>query len=245
MTAGSREEFREIVRQTRQLVKSLPAFGITELPMNPKTSEGEPPMKSSSPKKTLSLADKEKQLAPVREKALACRACVLCETRNKVVFGEGSLDADLVFVGEGPGRDEDAQGRPFVGAAGNLLTRMIEAMKMTREEVYICNVVKCRPPQNRPPEPDEIAACAGYLESQLLTLRPKIICALGKTAASALLKTESPMGELRGQTFEWQGIPLVVTYHPAYLLRNPAAKKEVWEDMKRVLEMLGRTIPSA
>lgn len=171
-------------------------------------------------------------------KSKDCRLCKLCQGRKNVVFGDGSLDAELVFIGEGPGRDEDAQGLPFVGAAGQLLNKIIDAMKMRREEVYICNIVKCRPPNNRPPEPDEIAACMPYLEQQLSVIHPKVICAMGKTAASALLETESPMGALRGRTFERNGIPLIVTYHPAYLLRNPAAKKDVWEDMKKVLALL-------
>lgn len=231
-------ELNAIIRETQKILKTYPAFGTTELPGLPIRAK-EQPMKSAT------ASSKEQILAPIREKALVCVDCRLCKTRNSVVFGEGSLDADLVFVGEGPGRDEDKQGRPFVGAAGNLLTKMITAMQMTREEVYICNVVKCRPPQNRPPEPDEVAACGGYLESQLLTIRPKIVCALGKTAASALLQTDSPMAALRGKTFDWKGLSLVVTYHPAYLLRNPSAKKEVWIDMLRVLEMLGRPVPPA
>ena len=148
------------------------------------------------------------------------------------------MDAELVFIGEGPGRDEDLSGRPFVGAAGKLLTKIIEAMKMKREQVYICNVVKCRPPGNRPPEPDEIAACSGYLKAQLTTINPKIICVMGKTAVTALLGTTAPMGQLRGHLLEWEGIPVIVTYHPAYLLRNPPAKKDVWADMKKILAFL-------
>lgn len=220
-----RYEFDEVVRGTRSLLKSLQASGISSVP-----NKGEKPAAASK--------EKELLLAPVREKALVCEQCRLCKTRTKVVFGEGSLDTPLVFVGEGPGRDEDLQGRPFVGAAGQLLTKIIEAMKMRREEVYICNVVKCRPPNNRPPEPDEIAACSGYLETQLTTIRPRVICALGKTAAVALLETEAPMSALRGRVFDWKGIPLVVTYHPAYLLRNPPAKKLVWEDLQQVIALL-------
>ena len=182
--------------------------------------------------------EKSSRLEPIRQKALVCRACRLCEGRTRVVFGEGNLDASLVFVGEGPGRDEDEQGRPFVGAAGQLLTKIIQAMGLAREEVYIANVVKCRPPNNRPPEPDEIAACKEYLDHQLSTIAPRIICAMGKTAAGALLETEAPMSALRGRVFDWKGIRLVVTYHPAYLLRNPSAKKLVWEDMQKVMDLL-------
>jgi DNA polymerase len=221
----SQQEFSDLVKEAKSLLKSLQASGIKELPAASELS---------------SLAEKEKILAPIKAKAMACTDCRLCKTRKSVVFSDGSLGAELVFVGEGPGRDEDEQGVPFVGAAGKLLTKIIEAMKMKREEVYICNVVKCRPPQNRPPEPDEIAACSGYLEAQLLTIRPKVICVLGKTAAWALLETQAPLGALRGKTLEWKGIPLIVTYHPAYLLRNPAAKKDVWEDMKIVLQLLAK-----
>ena len=230
----NQQELFDLVKETKTLIKSLQASGIKELPTNLAA-----PVKSDGA--SLNLAQKEKIIAPVKAKALACTDCKLCKTRNSVVFSDGTLEADLVFVGEGPGRDEDEQGVPFVGRAGELLTKIIEAMKLKREEVYICNVVKCRPPQNRPPEPDEVAACRGYLETQLLTIRPKVICLLGKTAASALLETQAPMGALRGKTLEWKGIPVVVTYHPAYLLRNPPAKKDVWADMQIVLRLLAET----
>lgn len=210
-----------MIRSAKNLLRSLEASGIHSVPRAPTATQ-----------------EKEKIIAPVRERALVCKKCKLCGGRTHVVFGEGSMDAQLVFVGEGPGRDEDRQGRPFVGAAGQLLTKIIEAMKMRREEVYICNVVKCRPPNNRPPEPDEIAACHEYLEAQLATIQPKVVCALGKTAAASLLETEAPMSALRGRTFDWKGSTLVVTYHPAYLLRNPAAKKLVWDDMQHVLSIL-------
>ncbi len=213
-------DFRSAVRGTARHLKEMRAAGITHLPA------GAP------------VASKAGQLDPIRRKALVCTACRLAKGRTQVVFGEGSPEADLVFVGEGPGREEDLQGRPFVGAAGTLLTQIIQAMGLKRESVYIANVVKCRPPMNRPPEPDEIEACSGFLTAQLSIIHPKIICALGRTAATALLKTGAPMNALRGRTFEWQGIPVIVTYHPAYLLRNPAAKKEVWADMQRVLALL-------
>jgi len=177
-------------------------------------------------------------LAPIREAALACTKCRLCKERTHVVFGDGSLDAQLLFVGEGPGRDEDAQGIPFVGAAGKLLNKILDAMKLRREDIYICNVVKCRPPQNRLPEPDEIQACWGYLKAQMETIRPKVICCLGKTAAATLLQTKAPMSKLRGSDWAWEGIPLIVTYHPAYLLRNPLAKGDVWIDMQRAMALL-------
>ncbi len=213
------EELRALARDTRALLLGAPAGSGRAEPVEARTG-------------------KEAALEPVRLQALSCTLCRLCKGRHSVVFGEGSLDAPIVFVGEGPGRDEDLQGRPFVGAAGQLLTRMIEAMKFKREQLYIANVVKCRPPQNRPPEPDEIAACHPYLVAQLTTIRPRVIVALGRTAAAALLKTTASMSALRGREFDWNGIPLIVTFHPAYLLRNPAAKKEVWEDLKRVLALL-------
>ena len=220
---------RLIARQAQRILEQIESFGISEIPISKKVA-AEP-----MGEKKMSKAD---QLEPIRQKALACTACRLAKGRHSVVFGEGSLDAELVFVGEGPGRDEDEQGRPFVGAAGTLLTKMIHAMGMRREDVYITNVVKCRPPMNRPPEPDEKEACFPFLESQLSIIRPKMICALGKTAVTALLRTEAPMNKLRGSTFEWKGIPLIVTFHPAYLLRNPPAKTLVWEDLQRVMAFL-------
>ena len=216
------KELRSVVRGTARVLKEIQAAGIQKIPAH-------------------ALMKRKTQtdpLEPIRRKALICKACRLHKERTQVVFGEGSLEASLVFVGEGPGREEDLQGRPFVGAAGTLLTKIIQAMGMQRELVYIANVVKCRPPMNRPPEPDEVESCSGYLTAQLSIIHPKVICALGKTAATALLKTGATMGQLRGRTFEWQGIPVIVTYHPAYLLRNPAAKKDVWADMQQVLAVL-------
>lgn len=238
----SREELDSLKRQTQRILKSLQSAGIQSVPaaqIEPVTlssSKGDPVPASTDSART--AEQKEIMLSPVREQALVCTKCKLCQGRTRVVFGEGSLDARLVFVGEGPGRDEDQQGRPFVGAAGKLLTKIIEAMKMRREDVYICNIVKCRPPNNRPPEPDEMAACREYLDAQLTTIAPKIICALGKTAVTALLETEASMSSLRGRVFDWKGSSLVVTYHPAYLLRNPPAKKLVWEDMQKVMRLL-------
>ncbi len=227
------EELRLLTKEMIQVLKAIQSSGITSLPVKPSLlRKGSPPSTRSS------HGTKTERLEPMLAQALVCQACRLAKTRNQVVFGEGPLDAKLVFVGEGPGREEDLQGRPFVGAAGGLLTKIIEAMGLKREEVYIANVVKCRPPMNRPPQPDEVEACSRYLEAQLSTIQPKVICALGKTAAVALLKLEIPMGRLRGQTFQWKEIPVVVTFHPAYLLRNPSAKPSVWEDMKRVLEFL-------
>jgi len=176
----------------------------------------------------------------VREELGDCRRCKLCAGRKNLVFGVGNPDAHLVFVGEGPGADEDAQGEPFVGKAGQLLTKMIEAMGYARQDVYICNVVKCRPPGNRNPEPDEIAACEPFLKKQLGAIRPRMIVALGKFAAQCLLRDDSPISRLRGDFRSYEGIQLMPTFHPAYLLREPARKKEAWDDLKKVMAALRR-----
>ncbi|MBI3246255.1 MAG: uracil-DNA glycosylase [Deltaproteobacteria bacterium] len=170
-----------------------------------------------------------------------CRRCKLCQGRTNIVFGVGDAKAELVFVGEGPGRDEDLKGEPFVGRAGQLLTEIItKGMKMRRDEVYICNVVKCRPPDNRNPEPDEIAACEPFLIRQLEIVKPRIIVALGAFAAQTLLKTKTPISRLRGNWHSYRDIKLMPTLHPAYLLRNPADKKLVWQDIQAVLREMGR-----
>ncbi|MGH9472962.1 MAG: uracil-DNA glycosylase [Terriglobales bacterium] len=173
-----------------------------------------------------------------------CRRCTLCQARHSIVFGEGNAQADLVFVGEGPGADEDAQGRPFVGRAGQLLTDMIEkGMGLRRADVYICNVVKCRPPGNRTPEPDEIAACGPFLRRQLLAIRPRVVCALGATAAGVLRPYQGALGPQRGRLHPLQvedfSTQLVVTYHPAYLLRDPSQKREAWKDLQLIMAFLG------
>jgi DNA polymerase len=170
--------------------------------------------------------------------------CKLCSGRTHIVFGSGTSQTRLVFVGEGPGADEDIQGLPFVGAAGQLLTKIIEAIQLTREQVYICNVVKCRPPGNRTPEEDEIAACSPFLFRQLESIRPQIICCLGAVATQTVLGTKAAVGKLRGRFHNYCGIQVMPTWHPAYLLRNPAAKRDVWDDVKKVralLDELGRT----
>ena len=167
-----------------------------------------------------------------------CPKCRLCETRTQTVFADGSPTARLMFVGEAPGRDEDAQGVPFVGRAGQLLNKMIAAIKLRREDVYICNVLKCRPPENRTPAPDEVEQCRPYLEQQIALVKPALICALGLSAMQALLQTKASMGSMRGKTFEYRGVPLIPTYHPAALLRNPALKHEAWVDLQRVRDLL-------
>lgn len=167
-----------------------------------------------------------------------CKRCKLCHERTNIVFGVGNVNASLVFVGEGPGAEEDKQGEPFVGRAGQLLTKMINAMGFAREDVYICNVVKCRPPMNRDPEPDEIASCEPFLKKQLDAIKPKIIVGLGRYACQTLLKSTTPMSKLRGRFHDYEGILFMPTFHPAYLLRNPPAKKEVWEDLQLVMAKL-------
>src|SRR6266404_9311139 len=168
-----------------------------------------------------------------------CTRCKLHSTRHKIVFGDGNPKAELVFVGEGPGADEDAQGLPFVGRAGKLLTQMIEAMGLQRKDVYICNVVKCRPPENRQPEEDEVSTCSPFLFRQIDVIAPKVIVCLGAVAAKTLLQTNRGISQFRGEWLEFRGRKLLATYHPAYLLRNPPAKSEVWKDLQKVMAVLG------
>ena len=183
-------------------------------------------------------------LEAVRTELGECTRCKLHKTRTNIVFGVGSPEARLMFVGEGPGEDEDLQGYPFVGKAGQLLTKMIEAMGLRREDVYICNTVKCRPPNNRNPEPDELLACEPFLKGQLGAVKPEVIVTLGKFAAQALLREQTPITRLRGQWREYEGIPVMPTFHPAYLLRSPAEKGKVWEDLKQVMQRLRLPIPN-
>ncbi len=178
------------------------------------------------------------ELEALRADVLTCRHCDLHKTRQNVVFGNGSSKADLMFIGEAPGQDEDIQGLPFVGRAGQLLTKIIEAMGMKREDVYIANILKCRPPNNRAPLPTEIIACQENVKKQVDLIKPKVICTLGKFASQTLLKTETTISSLRGNFYEYNGIKVMPTYHPAYLLRNPGDKKLVWGDMKKILKEL-------
>src|SRR5688572_1847761 len=183
-------------------------------------------------------------LAAIREDLGDCTRCKLhTQGRKQIVFGAGNPAADVMFVGEAPGADEDLQGVPFVGRAGQLLTKMIEAMGFARNDVYIANVLKCRPPGNRNPEPDEIASCEPFLLRQIATVQPKVIVALGSFAAKTLLKTTAPISRLRGRLYEYQGAKLVPTFHPSYLLRSPGQKREAWDDLKVALGLLGREAP--
>jgi uracil-DNA glycosylase family 4 len=178
-------------------------------------------------------------LAAIRTDIGDCTRCKLHTLgRTQVVYGVGNPEADLMFVGEAPGADEDQQGIPFVGRAGQLLTKIIEAINLRREDVYIANIIKCRPPQNRNPEADEVASCEPFLFRQVDVIKPKVVVALGKYAAQTLLRTETPISRLRGQVFDYRGAKLIPTFHPAYLLRNPSSKREVWEDMKLVKRLL-------
>jgi len=188
-----------------------------------------------------SMSEKEqkiKLLEELRKEMMSCHKCPLGKTRTNLVFGVGNPMARLMFVGEAPGRDEDLQGEPFVGRAGQLLTKIIEAIGMKRSDVYIANVLKCRPPGNRNPLPEEIVLCMPYLIKQIELIQPKVLCALGTFAAQTLLNTKAPVGTLRGKFHEYKGIPMMITYHPAYLLRNPNDKAKVWDDMKKVRDFL-------
>ena len=178
----------------------------------------------------------EEQLKIVSQEMTNCQLCVLSKTRHNLVFGDGNPNSQIVFVGEAPGADEDEQGLPFVGRAGQLLTKIIEAMGIKRKDVYICNILKCRPPGNRNPLPEEISLCEPFLKKQLQAISPKVICALGTFAAHTLLKTDVPITALRGRFHTYNGIKLMPTYHPAYLLRNPSAKKPVWEDVQMIMK---------
>lgn len=197
----------------------------------------------------VSQGRKEQAMPGKREKLEAlwsnevdgCTACPLAECgRNTIVFGEGNPDADLMFIGEGPGRDEDLQGRPFVGRAGQKLTEIIEAMNLKREDVYIANIVKCRPPKNRNPEPVEVESCLPYLHKQIDIIQPKVICALGSVSAQTLLGVDTPISKMRGAFIDYRGTPLMPTFHPAYLLRNytPETRRKVWEDMQKIMAKL-------
>jgi len=229
-------------QETLDLLKSYLAqqreLGLDALP-KPLTTEGdvEPaddlvPSVEETPEEILQTLERQ---------VLDCRGCALCEGRNKVVFGSGHPNADIMFVGEAPGADEDRQGLPFVGAAGQLLTKMIEAMGLSRDDVYIANVIKCRPPNNRDPLPEEISQCEPYLKEQIRLVSPMVICTLGRFAAQTLLKTTDSMGRLRGQVFDYEGVKLVPTYHPAALLRNAQWKRPTWEDLKLVRNLYDGT----
>jgi len=215
----------------------LLAEGVPVTPPNPLFVKEGVPKAGALPQPPTSNSQ---LLLRLRSEIGDCQRCKLGKTRTKLVFGVGNPDARIVFVGEGPGKDEDIQGEPFVGRAGQLLTDIItKGMKMKREDVYICNVVKCRPPENRNPEADEVGACEGFLIKQLEVIKPEIVVALGTFAAKTLLKTDLPISKLRGRFHDYKGVQVMPTFHPSYLLRNPEKKKEVWEDIKMVMARLG------
>ncbi len=207
------------------------------IPAQPTTEPGGEPAGEPTPD---AACVPEQSLQTLKDEVLPCTKCKLAKTRNQVVFGEGNPRARVFFIGEAPGANEDRTGRPFVGRAGQLLDRIIEnAMGLRREEVFIGNVNKCRPPGNRQPAPDEVAACLPFLKRQVSIIRPEVIVTLGRVAAANLLSTTLPMGKLRGLQLSYEGIPVVATWHPAYLLRNPSAKAGTWDDIKRVNRLLG------
>jgi uracil-DNA glycosylase len=263
---GEREELLSVVAQLRTNLAARGRSGLLGVPkgtsprqaaavvvasapvpapptaVSPPAEPG-PPMKAPEPEEEgLGLGPPRGAagLELVREELGDCKRCKLAPSRQNIVFGVGNPEANLVFVGEAPGADEDAQGEPFVGKAGQLLTKMIEAMGYARGDVYICNVLKCRPPGNRNPEPDEVAACEPFLKKQLGAIRPRMIVALGKFAVQCLLRDDAPISRLRGNLRSYEGIPLMPTFHPAYLLRDPSKKKLAWDDLKAVNAALAR-----
>jgi uracil-DNA glycosylase len=197
------------------------------------------PQVQPAPKEGSTIEDMN-TLDAIRAEIGDCQRCKLAPKRTNIVFGSGNPEADLVFVGEAPGYDEDQQGLPFVGRAGQLLTKIIESIDLKREDVYICNVLKCRPPDNRNPEPDEVAVCNPFLKKQLATIQPKVVCCLGTFAAQTVLQMAAPISKLRGKFFDMDGMRVIATFHPAYLLRSPDKKREVWEDMKQIRAELFR-----
>jgi len=231
----TRDELLAIARQAKEHVAWLERGGVSGVPRAPKQQPAKKP--AAAPQKTSASPT---TLQMIRDELGDCTRCKLHDKRTNIVYGVGNPDAPLVFVGEAPGADEDRTGEPFVGAAGQLLTKMIEAMGLGRQDVYICNILKCRPPGNRNPEPDEIEQCEPFLKKQLAAIRPRMIVALGKFAAQCLLRSDAPISRLRGSWKEYEGIPLMPTYHPAFLLRTPSAKREVWADLQEVMRELDR-----
>jgi len=237
--------------QLRQYLDSLRAAGVEWLPAHasepmpsPAIAQQSGLFKPDAPPAPGPVEERVRELRVLADCVAKCTRCPhLAATRTQTVFGVGPVDPELCFIGEAPGATEDAQGEPFVGEAGQLLNRIIAACGMKREEVYIANIIKCRPPGNRTPNAEEAANCREYLEKQLELLRPRYICCLGACAAQNLLGTSQGIGKLRGRVLEFHGIPVVCTYHPAYLLRNPVEKKKVWEDMKQLLAHMGRALP--
>lgn len=216
-----KNEAQQLISHLKEHLKLLNQLGITWFWSSPSKKE-----------------DKNSVLESLKQQVLKCRRCSLAQSRTHVVFGSGNSDAELMLVGEAPGYYEDQQGIPFVGAAGQLLDRILKAINLSREKIYIGNILKCRPPKNRNPLPSEIEQCLAYLLQQIEIIKPKLICALGRFAAQTLLKSTIPITQLRGKFWDYHDIKLIATYHPAYLLRNPGQKRDVWEDMKMVRDFL-------
>jgi DNA polymerase len=234
-----RDEQQELLGALRGYLEDLAESGVDGLPFEadvPRTPVvTEVTASAGAPPAALPVRE---TLEDIRTDLGDCRRCQLADGRTNLVYGVGNPHARLVFVGEGPGRDEDLQGEPFVGEAGKLLTKIIEAMGFSRSDVYICNVVKCRPPQNRDPLPPEVEACSAFMLRQVMAINPRAIVALGKFAAQTLLATTTPISRLRGSFHDFHGIPLMPTFHPAALLRDQSLKRDVWEDMKQVMKLL-------
>jgi uracil-DNA glycosylase len=237
----------EVAHNEGPVSGSSPELAHQQLEPNVEENTSIPPRKpifTPPPVSTVVEQDPASALRLIQQEIGDCTRCALHKGRNKIVFGDGDPNARLLFVGEGPGADEDAQGLPFVGRAGQLLNNMIGAMGLTREQVYIANVVKCRPPQNRAPEPDEANTCSPFLFGQIDAIRPEVIVALGATAATYLLGQRQPLAGLRGRVHSFRGTRLIVTYHPAFLLRDPRQKKEAWADLQIAMRELGLQVPS-
>jgi uracil-DNA glycosylase family 4 len=242
------------VRAMTQKLESLERAGVTHLPRRRRTESpastaqgaAATPSPGAQAAASEQAGDRAAALAALRREVAACTRCQeLARHRTQTVFGAGDPHSRLVFLGEAPGYDEDAQGEPFVGAAGQLLNRIIQACTLRREEVYILNILKCHPPGNRNPLAGEAANCREYLDRQLAIIRPEFICCLGAVAAQNLLETTAPIGRLRGRWYDYHGIKVLCTYHPAYLLRTPAAKKQAWEDMQRLMAEMGISLPKS
>jgi uracil-DNA glycosylase family 4 len=234
------EQTRETLRRLRWVLSGHAMSGLQEW-HRPSRS---PAFSAEAIRTEPRSEDPAQGLTLAREELGDCRRCRLHTSRTQIVFGDGSSAARLVFVGEAPGFEEDRQGRPFVGRAGQLLDKMIQALGLKRSDVYICNVIKCRPPQNRNPQADEVEACAPFLLQQLEAIQPQVICILGTYAAQTLLQTRRPISQLRGKIESWRGIPAVATFHPAYLLRNAAQKASAWQDCRLILQLLRGESPT-
>jgi len=230
------QECRDLMRGCRSILEDLQAAGVDRVAVVARSERIQSNGLDSAEEN--SFQNGPETLDDIQQDLVDCQRCRLCEKRTQVVFGVGNPNARLVLVGEAPGAQEDKRGEPFVGEAGKLLDRILLAMKLRREDVYICNVIKCRPPQNRDPESAEIATCEVFLKRQLASIEPEMILCLGRFATQTLLKSGAPIGKLRGRWQTYEGIPLMPTFHPAYLLRNPAGKRQVWEDVKQVMHRL-------